>query len=187
MRLVLVTFTLALIVGHLCGGRLFTLAEMKVRWPALAFVGLALQFAPLPGHAWPMAALYVSFALLFVFTLKNIRVAGFPLILIGVILNFTVIAANDGMPVTRHALVASGQASTLTYLVEHGGAKHHLAGPDDRLLFLGDVIAVRPIQQAVSLGDIFTYGGVFWLIAAGMRRREDPVTDPGPEVERVAG
>ena len=178
MRLVLATFALALIVGSLCRGRLSSLGNVKVRWAPLAFIGLGLQFAPLPGHAWPMAMLYLSFALLFVFTVANVRVAGFPLILIGVILNFTVIAANDGMPVTRQALVASGQASTLSYLIEHGGAKHHLAGPGDRLLFLGDVTAVRPIQQAVSLGDIFTYGGVFWLIVAGMRRREDPVADP---------
>ena len=178
MRLVLVTFALALLVGYLFRGRLSALGTVKVRWAPLAFVGLALQFAPLPGHAWPMAMLYLSFVLLFVFTMANVRVAGFPLILIGVILNFTVIAANDGMLVTRQALVASGQANTLTSLIEHGGAKHHIAGPGDHLLFLGDVIAVRQIQQAVSLGDIFTYGGVFWLIVAGMRRREDPVTDP---------
>jgi hypothetical protein len=187
MRLVLVTFTLAVVVGYLCRGRLSSLGNLKVRWAPLAFIGLALQFAPLPGQAWPMAMLYLSFVLLFAFAIVNLGVAGFPLILIGVVLNFTVIAANNGMPVTRQALVASGQTSTLTYLIEHGGAKHHLAASGEHLLFLGDVIAVRPIQQAVSLGDIFTYGGVFWLIAAGMRRRDDEVTDPGVEAQHVAG
>jgi hypothetical protein len=187
MRLVLVTFTLALVVGYLCRGRLSSLANLKVRWAPLAFVGLALQFAPLPGQAWPMTMLYLSFALLFAFAIVNLKVAGFPLILIGVVLNFTVIVANNGMPVSRHALEASGQTSTLAYLIEHGGAKHHLAGPGDHLLFLGDVIAVRPIQQAVSLGDIFTYSGVFWLIAAGMRRRDIVVTDPGAGVQHAAG
>ena len=39
--------------------------------------------------------------------------------------------------------------------------KHHLAGPDERVLFLGDVIGLPPpVAQAISLGDIFTYGGV---------------------------
>ena len=83
MRLVLVTFTLALVVGYLCRGRLSSLANLKVRWAPLAFVGLALQFAPLPGQAWPMAMLYLSFALLFAFAIVNLKVAGFPLMVLG--------------------------------------------------------------------------------------------------------
>ena len=186
MGLILVTFTLAAATGYLLRGRLSTLGTLRVRWAPLALVGLSLQFAPLPGHALPLAALLASFVVLSVFAIVNIRVAGFPLILIGVLLNFTVIAVNDGMPVTRQAIVASGQSNTLTYLVEHGGAKHHLAGPNDRLEPLADVIAIRQIKEVVSLGDIFTYGGVFWLIAAGMRRRRDLVTDPGAEAAHVA-
>ena len=79
------------------------------------------------------------------------------MILIGIVLNFTVISVNHGMPVTRQALVASHQTDTLRSLVHGGGAKHHLAGPDDRLLFMGDAIALGPIRQAVSVGDLFTY------------------------------
>jgi len=187
MRLILFTFTLAVATGFLLRGRLSALGMLRVRWAPLAFIGLALQFVPLPGNTLPIAMLYVSFVLLIAFATVNLGVAGFPLILIGVLLNFTVIAVNDGMPVSRQALVASGQLRTLTYLVESGGTKHHLANPDDRLRFLADVIAVPPIKQAVSVGDIFTYGGVFWLIAAGMRRREDHVTDPGAEPAHAAG
>ena len=55
-----------------------------------------------------MALLYVSFALLVAFVIAaNIRIIGFPLVLIGIVLNLTVIAANQGMPVTKRALVAS--------------------------------------------------------------------------------
>jgi hypothetical protein len=67
--------------------------------------------------------------------------------------------------------VNSGQASSLQDLVDDGGAKHHLAGSGDRLRFLGDVIAIRPLEQVVSVGDVFTYGGVMVLIVAGMGRR----------------
>jgi hypothetical protein len=123
-----------------------------------------------------------------VFAAVNIRLAGFPLIAIGICCNFLVIAVNHGMPVTRQALVASGQAYTLQMLVHDGGAKHHLADDSDRLLVLGDVIAIGPLQQAVSVGDLFTYGGVVWLIVAGMRRPLDrrPIV-PRPEVRRVEG
>jgi hypothetical protein len=76
------------------------------------------------------------------------------------------------MPVRKQSLVDSGQASTLSALVHSGGAKHHLVGPDDRLTYLADVIAIpAPVSQSVSLGDIFTYGGVGVLIVAAMRRR----------------
>ena len=187
MGLILVTFTLAAATGYLLRGRLSTLGGLHVRWAPLALVGLALQFAPLPGRTWPLAALFVSFVVLSAFAIVNIRVAGFPLILIGVLLNFTVITVDEGMPVTRQALVASEQINTLTYLVENGGAKHHLAVSGDRMLFLADVIAVPQLDEVVSLGDIFTYGGVFWLIAAGMRRREDLVTEPGAEAAHAAG
>jgi hypothetical protein len=56
--------------------------------------------------------------------------------------------------------------------------KQHLAGPADRLEFLGDVIAIPPpVGRAISVGDIFTYGGMTVVIAASMRRR---VRSPQP-------
>ena len=138
----------------------------------IGVVGLALQLAPVPGHTWPLLLLYISFALLTGFAIVNIqsRVPGAWLILIGVLLNFAVIAVNQGMPVARYALERSDQMDTLELLVEDGGVKHHLASPEDQLLFLGDVIAIGPpVRQAISVGDIFTYAGVAWLIIAGMR------------------
>jgi len=181
MKLVVVSFLVALAVGYAAGGRLSAFAGLKIRWSVVAIAGLALQAAPVPGRTLPLVFLWVSFGLLLAFVVANIRVAGFAFILIGILLNFTVIALNHGMPVTRHALVASGQQETLTLLVEEGGAKHHLAA-DDRLLFLGDVIPIAPIHQAVSVGDVFTYLGVMWVIVTGMRRRA-PSGTPAPQTE----
>jgi hypothetical protein len=151
-------------------------ASLRVRWQPLAIVGLALQVIPVPGRALPLGLLYVSFALLIVFALANVaaRVPGSWLILIGISLNFTVIALNQGMPVTRDALVASGQGETLAVLLNDGGAKHHLAGPDDRLLFLGDVLPIRPIRMVASPGDLIAYAGVVWLVVAAMLGRFAP-------------
>jgi len=171
MNLVVPSFALAVLIGYLRGGRLASLGRIRLRWQGVAIVGLALQFLLWPGGPWPLRYLYLSFALLGTFAVVNRRVAGFWMIVTGITLNLLVIVLNQGMPVSRSAVVASGQADTLTRLVDDGGAKHHLADEDDHLRFLGDVIAIRPLEQAISVGDVFTYGGVMWLIVTGMGSR----------------
>ena len=181
MRLILSSLALAVVVGYLGGGRLGPLAHLEIRWPYVALAGLGLQVAPVPGPTLPLVLLFVSFVLLVVFAAVNVRagVVGFPLILIGIVLNFAVIAVNQGMPVSREALVASGQAETLSLLARDGGVKHHLAGPDDRLLFLGDVIVIRPVSMVASVGDLIAYAGVLWLVLMGMVGQVARVR-PGP-------
>jgi hypothetical protein len=196
MKLVVGTFALALVAGYLSGGRLGALGRLRIRWPALAIAGFAMQVVNPPGR-WPLAMLLGSFVLLTVFAVANLRTTGFALILVGVALNFAVIAVNRGMPVSREALVASGQEATLSELTDEADAyvKHHLADGDDRALFLADVIGLPPpFAQAISVGDVWTYGGVAVVVAAAMRRRPTgsaPPTDVvgGPtseELERVA-
>jgi hypothetical protein len=187
MKLVAIGLVLGIAVGYLRGGRLSQLSELKPRYAPLALVGLLLQLVNPPG-SWPLVLLILSFVLLTAFTIANIRIVGFAAILVGVLLNFAVIAINGGMPVDRDAIVASGQESTLAPLLEHRGVKHHLAGPDDRLLFLGDVIAVpAPVSQVISVGDLFTYGGMAIVIAGSMRRRRSPSPrlTAQPEVQGV--
>jgi hypothetical protein len=171
MKLVLPSFLIAVAIGYARGGRLAALGSMRLRWPGLAILGLALQILLWPGGSWPLVYLYVSFVVLATFAILNIRTTGFALILAGIALNFAVIVVNQGMPVSRAAIVASGQASTMEELVNDGGAKHHLATDADHVRFLGDVIAIEPLQQAISVGDVLTYGGVMMLIAAAMGRR----------------
>ena len=173
MELIVATLVVAIGVGYATGGRISALADLKVRWPWVAIAGLVLQSVPLPSRTLSFVALYLSFALLLGFAAVNVRrqAIAFVAILLGVVLNFTVIAVNGGMPVTHDALVASGQVDTLDELTSQGWVKHHLAGPDDDLLFLGDVIGIRQIGQIVSIGDVLAYLGVAWLVVAGMRRR----------------
>jgi uncharacterized protein DUF5317 len=169
MALVLATLVIAAAVGLLTGGRWSRLAELHIAWIPLAIAGLAMQWFA-PGHGLlPVALLLVSFAALIAFAVRNLALPGFRLILLGVLLNFFVIALNGGMPVTRSALVASGQSDTLAELVRDGGVKHHIATSDDLLLPLGDVIVVPPVHNVVSVGDVLTYAGVAWLVIATMR------------------
>jgi hypothetical protein len=186
MKLLFGTLALTILAGYVLGGRLTNLGALRIRWAPVAIVGLVMQVINPPGQ-WPLVMLIGSFVLLSTFAIANIRVAGFALILIGVSLNFIVIGANAGMPVSEQALVASGQGATVGALTDDadGYVKHHLASGDDRLLFLGDVIALRPpIAQAISVGDIFTYGGVAVVIVGAMRRRSAAgVTPPARAVE----
>lgn len=192
MKLILITLAITFAVGYLMGGRLSNLSSLRIRWAPLALVGLAMQMINPPGR-WPLVMLLGSFVLLAVFALANIRTPGFGLIAIGVTMNFLVIGANAGMPVSAQALIASGQADTVRDLTDDADSyvKHHLADEGDVVLFLGDVIALPPpISQAISLGDIFTYGGVAVVIVAGMRRRVrdvDAALVPTREVQGAGG
>ena len=177
-----------LVIGFLLGGRLRNVSDLKIEWAWLALVGLALQFVTGPGSTIPLACLYLSFALLIVFTIKNIRVFGFPVILAGVLCNLLVIGINGGMPVSKHALRASDQGQFLGELENNPYPKHHLATDDDLLRVLGDVIPIpSPVEQAISLGDILTYGGVGIVIVGAMRkpRQIEPVSNA--EVAHAGG
>jgi Family of unknown function (DUF5317) len=188
MKLILIALVVALVVGLSLGGRISNLAAVSFRWVPLAVVGLALQLLTPSEKALADALLILSFLLLALFTILNRQVAGFALVLAGLFMNFLVIGVNHGMPVTRYALESSGQGALLTDLIENGGAKHHLAGPDDRLLFLGDVIPIPPpVAQAVSAGDIVAYVGVGYVIVAGMlpRKRREATLEAGDDAGAV--
>jgi hypothetical protein len=132
--------------------------------------------APVP-ERFSTGCLIASYALLLLFVAANLRAPGVWLILIGLALNLAVIAPNGGMPVSRSALIRSGQASTLSELENGRGTKHHLETPRDVLTPLADVIAIgSPVNQVASVGDVLVYAGLLWLIVRVMRgaRRVDP-------------
>jgi hypothetical protein len=188
MFTILATMSLAVLAGIMAGGRLSHLAALRIRWLPAAIVGFALQIAPVSGRTLPLALLWISFGLLAAFAAANVRLGlpGFRLVLAGVLLNFTVIALNAGMPVSEEALARSGQLDTIPALVDGGEVKHHLAGPGDRLLLLGDVIPVAPFREVVSVGDVLTYAGVAWLLArATLGRRGRGAEDLGSRAGRL--
>ncbi|HEX6677522.1 MAG TPA: DUF5317 family protein [Actinomycetes bacterium] len=170
MRLILLVIVVGLLAGRMVGGSLERVPRAAVRWPWAAAVGLALQLLPVPGRP-ALWLLYGSLFLLLAFAAANLRRSGFALILVGLALNLTVIAANGGMPVDRRAIVASGQQDTLAGLIRDGdGVKHRLPGPHTRLLPLGDVIAVPPpVGQVISVGDVVVDLGIIWFLAVAMR------------------
>ena len=100
-------------------------------------------------------------------------------VLVGLALNLVPIAVNHGMPVRAAALVRwvrSIRAPRRPPL--HLGAKRHLERPSDRLVALGDVIAVPAAHEVASFGDLVLaagLGAVAFDVVRRPRRRHRPV------------
>jgi hypothetical protein len=183
MRLVVLTLPVAIALGYLLGGRLRNLSELNLRYPAAGIGGLFAQVLPIRGTAG-LVLFIGSIALMLVFAAVNWRMAGFVLIAAGLWANLVVVAVNQGMPVTASALVASGQTDGLEELT--AGGRHHLATPDDALVFLADTIAIPwPVHRAVSVGELVAYAGAMWFVVSGMtgRRRGDEMRTLQTDVE----
>ncbi len=170
---ILVILVLAVVVGLARGGRLGNLADASIRLWWLLPIGLAMQVAanlvPRPDEG--VSALAVSLILgsyvpLLVVVTLNRRAAGMWLAAVGILMNFSVIAANQGMPVAAEAAVVAGAESTDLEL----DAKHRLLDEDSRLPFLADVIPLDLFNQVVSLGDVFLAVGLGQFLEAEMRR-----------------
>lgn len=175
MRLLSAVLTAALLTGYALGGRLRSLAGVRIRWWWLAPVALATQGLPVPalggavGRWLPVAALLLSYALLLVVAVANLRLFGFPLVVIGLAMNLLVIAANRGMPVSESALRRAGFGEDIQTLRGDEGEKHHLASEQDVLLPLADVIGIGgPLPVVVSAGDLAAYGGAAAFLARAM-------------------
>ena len=160
-------------LGYALGGRLKGIGEADLRWLPLLYASAALQFLSSPLRGAPgLAFVLLSFAGLVAFAAGNFHHAGMGVVLVGVLMNFTVIAVNGGMPVRGDAIVAAGIAERSELDDLEFGAKRHLEREDDTLLVLADIIPVPagPLAQVVSFGDLVMSVGVADLIVHLMRR-----------------
>ena len=180
MPSVLLVALAALLAGRLAGGRLHHVAEAGIRVPWLAGAGLVMQVVA-ANVATPDPIMLASFVLLTVFAALNLHRSGFAVLGLGVLLNFAVVAVNGGMPISPEALVQAGDAAQIPQLEQGlGGAKWHLAGPEDVLLPLSDVVVIPPpIGEVVSVGDLLVDAGLGWFLYAATRpgRRREPEPD----------
>jgi hypothetical protein len=164
---------MGLLLGWGFGGALRNVAHVRVGLWWMYPVGLALQVVPVPTFETgtvrylPFTVLLFSYVVLISVTAINWRLRGFPVILVGLVLNLVPIALNQGMPVSGSAVRAVG-GSVPDVPTEQGG-KHHLATDDDLVLFLGDVLPVRaPFREVVSLGDLVLWLGAAVFLAGAM-------------------
>jgi len=182
---------LGLIVGLVRGGSLATLSRTELRGVPLVFAGVVLQIgstiAERADVAWlPFALVLTSFAFTFAFAALNWRLPGMTLIGIGALMNFLVISANHGMPVSLSALDRVGLGNPFTGNGVVKGA-HHALTPGTHLRFLADVIPIRVAANVVSIGDIVIWAGLLLLIQQLMVGRPGKRRRGAKESELSAG
>jgi hypothetical protein len=174
--LALVLF-LALVIAILRGGRLTNLGDIELRSWWLLILGFALQAATrfLPREDWAETAgilmVLGSFLMLLILVVLNRESPGMWLAGVGVLMNFTVISLNGGMPVLAEAAeVASGFTQSNPDIA--GSFKHVVLGPTTILPALGDLIPLRLAGQGqvISLGDVFLAVGLGRFLEHELRK-----------------
>lgn len=116
----------------------------------------------------------LSYLLIFLCIVLNIKKRYMRLFLIGTILNFLVIFANQGkMPVSLEGIkgIESQEEIPLSSL----DIKHKGIDKDTKLVYLADIILIPepyPLPKILSIGDIFLMLGIYSFIQEGMLERQ---------------
>lgn len=152
--------------------------ELKYLW--LAFVAFMPQFFSIYFERttvlfpdWVVAfAIVISQGLLFLFAWFNRNIPGMPILIVGLVLNLTVMIANGGyMPInpnTANRLVGPERMASFELGSRIGYKDILLSSDETRLELLADRFLPPvgfPYQVAFSLGDVFIALGAFWILA----------------------
>jgi hypothetical protein len=176
----------AAVIAAFAGGRWSAFASLHLRAMRLVVVAVAAQIlgAELADHAgksWCYTAgLAVSAAAALGFCLANLRIAGIPLVAIGLVSNAVVVARNGEMPVSIDAAHRAG-VSTLS-IAGHNDPRHTIAGKGSVWRTLGDVIPVPlpGLREVASPGDILVAAGLGeFVVVTSRRRRKDDQLEGG--------
>ena len=174
---ILYAVIVGVVAGLALGGRLSGLASIDFRWAPLILVGFLVQVvlfsdavAARVGAAGP-AIYVVSTLLVGAAVLRNLRLPGMPLILLGALSNMAAILANGGfMPAAPGAMAALGKDAPTIY-------SNSAILNEPALAPLIDQFALPrwlPFANVFSVGDAVLAAGVVVLIVVAMRRSPRP-------------
>ena len=155
-------------VGWFSGGRLSRYEDAGLTWLGLPVAGLLMQEVLLPRLTGLHALLVpLSYALLFLFLWRNRHLVKTALLCgLGWGCNALVICANGfRMPVSAGA-AAHLSPQGLAALTAGEIPMYALAGPETRLLFLGDVLycPLPLLGGFASVGDLLLAAGLFFCL-----------------------
>jgi hypothetical protein len=157
MTWLLAVIAVSIAVSLTRGGKLSNLSEIYARGWWLLFVGFGMQIAAnyIPADSREVAVWLVmlSYLPLLLVVALNQRQPGMWISGIGILMNFTVIALNNGMPVLPEAIELAGGDPGMAL-----GAKHVVLDSDSYLPFLSDIIPIP--GSVISLGDVLLAVGL---------------------------
>ncbi len=173
--LALVLFS-ALAIALLRGGRFGNLADIRLRLWWLLPLGFAMQAIAeyLPPGEWSrtigVALVLASFLPLIILVIANRERTGMWLAGLGVLMNFSVILINGGMPVLGEAVEVAAGFRPGAALPD--SIRHIPMTASTRLTFLADVIPIPFFGRGsvISLGDVFLAVGLGQFLETELRR-----------------
>jgi Family of unknown function (DUF5317) len=184
-------------VGLARGGALGGLREPGIKSLRLGLAALAVQalvvVLPLRAIGLPpvlgAVLLLAAMVTLLVVARPNARLAGVPLLALGLLLNLLVVLANLGMPVPADTLERAG-VHLEQPAPDRPDAKHVTDRAGTRLGLLGDRLAVRPLRAVTGYGTVIELAGLFLLLqhlvrGPGPFRREDGTAHGAHEARTV--
>jgi hypothetical protein len=190
---ILYALVAGLLVGTLIGGSWLALGSIRFRWAPLVLIGFLAQIvlfsdavAERVGEAGP--ALYVI-STLFVgaAVVRNVRLPGMPLIILGAASNMAAILANNGfMPASPEALASLGKVAPVIYSNSSVVARPALELLTDRFALPRWV----PAANVFSVGDVVLGVGVVVLVVLTMHRATNAIPREGdgrPDAKRSDG
>jgi hypothetical protein len=185
---ILYAIAIGLLLGSLVGGRWSALGSIPFRWAPLILLGFVTQIvlfsdavAERVGAAGPPLYI-VSTLMVGAAVVRNLRIPGMPLIVLGAASNVAAILANGGfMPAAPEALASLGKSAPTIY-------SNSAVVAQPAFEFLTDRFALPrwlPFANVFSVGDILLGVGVVMLIVISMSRARPDRARPGPTGPRV--
>lgn len=178
---------LSLVIALVRGGKLDYLAQLNFRWTGLILAGFLIQvlifsdFWQGNSDTSPLTPFVylLSLVILLVALGINFRLPGLPLMTLGFGCNFLAIAANGGyMPSLNSAREVAGRVTLAAGQIVSNSIG---VGPETRLVFLGDILAIPHdfiFPNVFSIGDALIAAGAFILIQKVMVK---PALEPRSE------
>lgn len=174
-------FILSIIIGSLLKGSIknFDVKNFNALWLIYIafFIEATMVFLARKDYLVRGTLTYIvnsiMYILLLIFIIKNKHNRWIVLIGIGFLLNAIVIFLNSGsMPVSRNAVVLAGLAPSLDSVTVTNEGLYTIINGNTRFWLLGDIIP-KPFFRAavISIGDIISAIGFFFIIITGMKNR----------------
>lgn len=165
----LIVVTVGIGIGLARGGSIANLSSARLRLVPLIFVALGLQIGaqlvPPDRSMIAYGLVVVSYACLFAFAGGNWRVPGMAFIAIGAAMNYLVILANQGMPISAQAAARVGFTGEQAARLVLRGKHLIMDAGEAKLGFLGDIIPLWRQPAVASAGDVVVWAGLVLLIA----------------------